>query len=285
MYTTSTAFLEALREARVSYIFANLGSDHPALIESLAEAKANNRAMPRLLTCPNEMVALSAAHGYALITGEPQAVFVHVECGTQSLAGAVHNAAKGRAPVLIFAGSSPVTQEGELRGSRNEFIHWLQDVFDQREIVRGYMKYDNEIRNGVNVKQIVFRAMQFATSDPQGPVYLMGSREVMEQEIPDVHLSREYWPTLPPSPAPDQFIASFVKALEKARRPLVVTSSLGRNVAAVPELVRLCEHWGIGVLESVPNCVNFPASHAMYQGVQGDGPASRIPSWPKRYWC
>jgi len=30
-YTTSTAFLEALVEAGVRYIFANLGSDHPGL--------------------------------------------------------------------------------------------------------------------------------------------------------------------------------------------------------------------------------------------------------------
>jgi len=33
-YTTSTAFLEALAEAGVSYVFANLGSDHPGLIEA-----------------------------------------------------------------------------------------------------------------------------------------------------------------------------------------------------------------------------------------------------------
>ena len=69
---------------------------------------------------------LSAAHGYAQATGRAQAVIVHVECGTRALAGAIHNAAKGRVPVLIFAGTSPFTQEGELRGSRNEFIHWLQ---------------------------------------------------------------------------------------------------------------------------------------------------------------
>ena len=37
-YTTSTAFLEALAEAGVRYIFANLGSDHPGLIEALAQA-------------------------------------------------------------------------------------------------------------------------------------------------------------------------------------------------------------------------------------------------------
>ena len=43
-YTTSTAFLEALAEAGISYIFANLGSDHPGLIEALAQAKADGRA-------------------------------------------------------------------------------------------------------------------------------------------------------------------------------------------------------------------------------------------------
>ena len=51
-------------------------------------------------------------------------------------------------PMLIFAGASPFTQEGELKGSRNEFIQWIQDVPDQRGIVRGYVKYDNEIRTG-----------------------------------------------------------------------------------------------------------------------------------------
>jgi acetolactate synthase I/II/III large subunit len=40
VYTTSTAFLEALAEAGVRYIFANLGSDHPGIIEALAQARA-----------------------------------------------------------------------------------------------------------------------------------------------------------------------------------------------------------------------------------------------------
>src|SRR5262247_596793 len=112
MYTAGAALIEALREAGVSFIFANLGSDHPAIVESLAEASATGRPAPKLITCPNEMVALSAAHGFAQVTGRAQAVLVHVECGTQALAGALHNAAKGRVPVLIFAGASPFTQEG-----------------------------------------------------------------------------------------------------------------------------------------------------------------------------
>jgi acetolactate synthase-1/2/3 large subunit len=270
MYTTSSAFLDALYEGGVSYIFANFGSDHPAIIESLAEASATGRPAPKVITCPNEMVALSAAHGFAQITGRAQAVLVHVECGTQSLAGAVHNAARGRVPVLIFAGASPFTQEGEMRGSRNEFIHWIQDVFDQRGIVRGYVKYNHEIRAGQNIKQIVHRALQFAHSDPKGPVYLMAAREVMEQGVSPMSVDPERWPPLCPCSIAPSEVATLAQGLATARRPLVVTSYLGRNPKAVEELVLLCRRYAIGVLESVPSYLNFPPDDPMYQGNQGN---------------
>ena len=167
-YTTSTALLEALAEAGVSYVFVNLGSDHPGLIEAFARARAEGREedFPRLVVCPHETVALSAAHAYAMVTGEPQAVIVHVDVGTQNLSGGVSNAMRGRVPVLIFAGTAPFTLEGELPGGRNEFIHWIQDVRDQRGILRNYVKYDNEIRTGRNVKQLVHRAVQISRSEP-----------------------------------------------------------------------------------------------------------------------
>jgi acetolactate synthase-1/2/3 large subunit len=268
MYTTSTAFLEALSEAQVSCIFANFGSDHPGFVEALAEANAEGRPAPQLITCPNEMVGLSAAHGHAMISGRAQAVLVHVECGTQALAGAVHNADKGRAPVLIFAGASPATQDGEHRGSRNEFIQWIQDVHDQRGIVRGYMRYDNEVRSGRNVKQLVHRSMQFAHSDPQGPVYLMGAREVMEEEVPPSEIRIAEWSALSPGALPEEGAARIAEALARARRPLIVTSYLGRSEAAVHELAALCERLGIGVLESVPSRMNFSHLSDLYLGNQ-----------------
>ncbi len=198
MYTTATAFLEALVEQGITHAFVNLGSDHPGLVEAIAEARANGRAVPTIVTCPNEMVALTIAHGHTQISGQPQAVIIHVECGTQALAGAVHNAAKARIPVLIFAGSSPFTQDGEMLGSRNEFIQWIQDVHDQRGLVRGYMRYDNEIRTGANVKQLVHRAMQFARSDPKGPVYLMAPREVLEAPCEPVSVDMARWQPVTP---------------------------------------------------------------------------------------
>ncbi|MEO8100117.1 MAG: thiamine pyrophosphate-requiring protein [Acidobacteriota bacterium] len=269
-YTGASALIEALNDAGVSYLFANFGSDHPGIMEALAYAKASGGRAPKVITCPNEMVALTCAQGYYQMSGKPQAVLIHVDCGTQSLAGAIHNVAKCRVPVIILAGASPYTQEGELKGTRNEFIHWLQDVPDQRGIVRGYMKYENELRTGRNVKQMMHRAMQIATSDPKGPVYLMAAREVFEEEIPPVKVDPAQWQKIASLPLPEQGLDELVASLLSAKKPLVVTSYLGRNPAAVGELVRLCDRLGIGVLESVPNYMNFPADHPCYTGQQGN---------------
>src|SRR5580658_5823776 len=266
MYTASAAMLEALQEAGVSYIFANFGSDHPALIEAIAEARSLGRSIPTVVTCPHEMVAMTCAHGYAQLTGRAQAVVVHVDCGTQSLGGAVHNAAKARIPMFIFAGMSPSTQEGEATGSRNEFIHWLQDVHDQRGIVRQYMKYDNEIRSAHNVKQTVHRSLQIARSDPKGPVYLVGARETMEAEAERVATDIADWTPIAPTPIAESAVSGLVDAIQQAAKPLIVTSYLGRNPAAVTELVRFCDRLGVGVLESAPNTVNYPHNDPLYQG-------------------
>jgi acetolactate synthase-1/2/3 large subunit len=268
MYTTSTAFLEALQEAGVSYIFANFGSDHPAIIESLTEASNNNKNLPKVIISPHEFVAMTAAHGYAQLTGEPQAVIVHVECGTQNLGGAIHNAFKAKVPVFVFAGASPYTQEGEMLGSRNEFIHWHQDVNDQRGIMRGYAKYDNEIRTGKNVKQLVHRSLQIAKSEPQGPVYLMGPRETMEEEIEQVTIDPSLWEPISPSALPEEEVYELVSDLLKAENPMIVTSYLGRKQDAVEELVKLADKLAIPVLESVPQTMNFPGNHPMHVGYQ-----------------
>jgi len=268
MYTASSAILDALVEAGVEYLFANFGSDHPGLIEAIAQARQANKPCPKVITVPTEMVAMSAAHGFAQARGRAQAVLVHVDCGTQALGGAVHNAAKGRVPVLIIAGMSPATQEGEARGSRNEFIQWIQDVPDQRGLVRGYVRYENEVRVGANAKQIVHRALQFAHSDPRGPVYVTAPREVLEAEVPRVAIDMRQWQPVRSSALPDAVVTVVAKALASAERPLVVTSYVGRNPAAVDALVALCQEFGIGVVESVPSYMNFPTTHDCYQGVQ-----------------
>jgi acetolactate synthase I/II/III large subunit len=268
--TASWALLTALHAAGVRYLFANLGSDHTGIVEAYARARQDGSAgeLPELMICPHEFVALSAAQGYTQVTGQAQAVLVHVDCGTQNLGGAVHNAARGRVPVLILAGLSPVTQHGELPGTRNEFIHWLQDTPDQAGLVRGYVKYAHEIRRGVTARQLAHRALQIARSEPPGPVYLAAAREVLEEQVPPEPDQSPWWSPVAPVALAPQIAGEIAAALLAARNPLVVTSHLGRDSEAVAALTQLCELVAAGVVESAPMRMNFPADHPLHLGYQ-----------------
>ena len=222
---------------------------------------------------------MSMADGYARLTGKPQCVIVHVDVGTQALGVAVHNASSGRAPVLIFAGLSPLTQEGELRGSRSEFIHWLQDVPDQRAIVAQYCRYTNEIRTGVNVKQMVHRALQCATSPPQGPVYLCAAREVLEADMApyEMSLGPRCWEPAELGGLPPRGAARIAEALAGASRPLLITGYAGRNHEIPRALVELADTVkGLRVLDTGGSDMCFPANHPAWLGVKQGGADASI---------
>ena len=217
----------------------------------------------------SEMVALSMADGYARLTNEPQCVIVHVDVGTQGLGAAVHNASCGRAPVLIFAGLSPVTIEGEYRGSRTEYIHWIQDVPDQRAIVAQYCRYAAEIKRGRNVKQMVNRALSFASSQPRGPVYLLGSRESMEEDIDPYELKQEQWGPVELGGLSKKQLQSISELLVNAEEPLLVTGYSGRNHDCPKALVSLANTVkGLRVLDTGGSDMCFPADHPASLGLR-----------------
>jgi thiamine pyrophosphate-dependent acetolactate synthase large subunit-like protein len=215
------------------------------------------------------MVAMSMADGYARLTNKPQCVIVHVDVGTQGLGAAVHNASCGRAPVLIFAGLSPYTMEGEYRGSRTEYIHWIQDVPDQKQIVAQYCRYTGEIKRGANVKQMVNRALQFATSDPTGPVYLYGAREAMEEDIEPYQLDQEVWKGVAPAALPKEAVELIADQLVKASDPLCIVGFTGRKASSVGALVTLANKIpGLRVLDTGGSDMCFPANHPASLGMK-----------------
>lgn len=262
-----------------------------------AVAQGGRESFPQIITCPHEvstcgscsarfqdllqtwertdriglsqMVAMSMADGFARLTGKPQCVLVHVDVGTQMLGCAMHNASVARCPVLVFAGLSPFTLEGEMRGSRTEYIHWLQDAPDQKQIVAQYCRYTAEIKTGKNIKQMVNRALQFATSDPKGPSYLVGAREVMEEAITPYHLDLGVWTNVAPAALPPFAVEEIVSLLASAQNPLIITGYSGRNHATVPQLVTLAESIpGVKVLDALGSDVCFPYTHRSSLGVR-----------------
>lgn len=264
--STAGALLDALGEAGVGVLFGNLGSDHPGIIEALAEARERGEQAPAVVLAPHEASAIAAAHGYALASGDAAAVLVHVDVGTANLGGGVHNAARGRVPIVLVAGLTPYTLEGELPGSRNSYPNHLQDVPDQHALVRPYVKWSYDLRTGANVRQVVHRALQLARSAPQGPVYLTAAREVLAAPTGGRPVDPALWQAIEPIPAPDATVREIVAAIAGARYPVVVTSSYGRDPASVGRLVELAETLGFGVVQPIADAMGFPADHDLHLG-------------------
>jgi len=272
IYTAADAFNDALVTAGLECVFINSGTDYPPIIESWAKYDAKGGARPKVIVSPHEFAALSAAQGYAQITGRAQAVFVHVDVGTQNLGGAIHNAFRGRTPVFIFSGISPYTMEGELHGGRTSFIQYIQNAADQAGIVRGYTKLIHEFRSGKNIQQMTYRALQIAQSEPMGPVYLTAPFEVLDEPGTNIGADIDRWGAIAPSGLADESVRIITEALSKAKKPLIITSYSGRNEKCVEALVELAEMLAIPVIEAKQqSCVNFPGDNKLHAGFDARG--------------
>ena len=62
-------------------------------------------------------------------------------------------------------------------------------------------------------------------------------------------------------------VDKIVTALVKAKRPLIVTSYLGRNVKAVEHLTKFVELLAVPVFQSCPTYINLPYEHVCHAGV------------------
>src|SRR5882724_11662075 len=251
-HSTAHHFLEGLVDLGVEYIFANLGTDHVSLIEALAHWDREGRKHPEVILCPHEIVAVHMAAGYALATGRAQAVFVHVDAGTANACMAIQNLFRYRLPVLLFAGRAPYTLHGELPGSRDTYVHFVQDPFDIASIVRPYVKWEYSLPSGVVVKEALARASAFAHSDPPGPIYMMLPRETLAEQWDVADM-----PAYPPARygsvqvggiEPER-VNAIAEALMAAQNPIALTAYLGRKPEAVAVLERLARICGIRVAE------------------------------------
>jgi acetolactate synthase I/II/III large subunit len=265
--SVAEGLLRALKRRGIDYVLANAGTDFAPVIEGLVRAAGRKDAVPRFITVPHENLAMAMAHGYYQVAGKPAAVMVHVTVGTGNTICALMNAARDNVPLLLMAGRTPLTQDGHI-ASRSAPIHWGQENFDQAGVVREYTKWDFELRGGQPVDEVVGRALDIALSEPRGPVYLTLPREVLASSHKDSATPLPATELAMPQPSA-QHIDTLADWIASAEFPLILTSNLGRDRAAVGVLAELAERHAIPVAEPHASCVNLPASHPFKLGHAG----------------
>ena len=252
-FSTAYYLLEGLHETGIDYLFCNFGTDHAPIIEEIAHRRKRGEAMPKIVRCPHENTAAHMAAGYALVTGRGQGVLVHVDVGTANAANAMHNIYRSRLPVLLMAGKAPYTMHGELVGTRDTHVHFVQEPFDQGSLVRPYTKWEWTLPSGVVVKEALQRACSIMQSEPRGPVYLMMQREMLTEHwrVDEIHrYPAERFGALAAAGADPDLIAALAERLIAAENPILITGYAGNDPRGAGKIIELAEFAGIPVFEA-----------------------------------
>jgi acetolactate synthase-1/2/3 large subunit len=275
--TGAAHFLQGLTDLGLRYVFANMGTDHVSLIEEMARWRQELRPHPEVILCPHENVAVHMAAGYAAITGEGQGVLVHVDAGTANASMGAHNLQRARLPALLMAGKAPYTLRGELPGSRDNYVHFVQDPFDIGSLVRPYVKWEYNLSTAVVAREALRRAHSVMHSDPPGPVFMTLPREVLA-EAPTVPAGQNF-DALRFGPARlggvDLSRAELIaERLLGALSPVLITSYAGRRAEAVSALEDLAQLCAIRVVDYMPSYLGMSRQSPCFAGFD---PAAVLP--------
>ena len=263
--TGAEALLRALAAMGVERIFASPGSDWAPLWEALAAPWASDEA-PQYVSSRHEETAIGMATGYAKATGKLPALVIHTTVGALHAAMGLRAALHERIPMVVLAGESVSFAEPPAPPAGRQWLRVLTDLGGPARLVEPAVKWSFGLNSSVILPHTIQRACQLAMSAPRGPVFVSVPTEMLMETM-----SAEPPPVaaLPAAPvASDDAIAEVAAALSAAKRPVIVTEELGRNLGAVDELVRLAEALGAPVLDGWhADYVNFPKDHALYAGV------------------
>jgi len=264
--TCAEAWLGLLAARGIEYLFANGGTDFAPVAEALARGRSEGWRMPEPVIVPHENLGVAMAHGYAMITGRPQAMMVHVGVGTANAINGLINAARMQMPILFTSGRTPLTESGAVHGARNNYIHWAQEHFDQGAMLREFVKWDYELKHPEQVEAVLDRALAIAKSEPQGPVYLTLPREILAAPVAAAPGERPVQvPATAPAADPDA-LEEIARLIASAKSPLLITANGGRTIEAARALTLLAETFAIPVVHYRPRYFALSTEHPMHAG-------------------
>ena len=253
----SDVIVDMLKAFEIEYLSLNPGSSFRGLHDSLINYGGNR--MPEAILCPHEEIAVGVAHGYARAKGKPMAAAVHNVVGLQHASMAIYNAWCDRLPVIVLGGTGPTDT-----AHRRPRIDWVHTAVVQGNLVRDFVKWDDQPASVEAIPESFIRAYRLATTDPMGPVYVCYDADVQEKKLNgDTYLpSLDRYPAPLPMQAAEEGLEKTVRWLLEAKRPVIITDWVGRHEAGFRSLRDLAELLAIPVFDQNGR-FNFPCQHPL----------------------
>ena len=252
----SDLMVEVLRELGIRYIALNPGASYRGLHDSIVNFGRGEP--PEIILCTHEEIAVALANGYARATGEPIATGLHNVVGLLHASMAIFNAWCDRTPIINLGGGGP--QDTNHRRSTD----WVHTALVQGNLVRDFVKYDDQPHSVRSVPESLLRAYRIATTEPKGPVYVCLDSDLQEERIasplvvPDASLYRA--PALP-APNPEA-LRSAADLLVNAEWPVIIAGEIGRRPQALASLKEIAELLAAPVIDAEGRFA-FPNTHPL----------------------
>ncbi|KAB8144952.1 thiamine pyrophosphate-binding protein [Chloroflexia bacterium SDU3-3] len=254
------AIIEQFLADGIDHMFGNPGTVEQGFLDALGSYPE----MKYILTL-QETVAVMIADGYARARQRPALVQIHSSPGLGNAIGALYQAKRGHAPLVVIGGDAGIRYQAMDAQMAADLVAMAEPV----------TKWATMVHDASSVLRVLRRAIKIAATPPMGPVYVCLPQDVLDEENTEAVI-----PTVIPSTrvAPDPgLLREAAQALASAQRPMFFVGDGVAYSGARAELERLAELVGAEVWESDAGEVNISYRHPLYQGMTGHmfGAASR----------
>jgi acetolactate synthase-1/2/3 large subunit len=222
------ALAQALYDNDIHEMFGVVGDANLFIIDSFRTA-AGGRYVPT----SSESGAVMAAFGYAQVSGKLGAATVTHGPGLTNTVTALVEAQRGRVPLLVIAGDTPLSKRDH-----------IQDI-DQRAIAAAAGAHFHQVRSAASAVADIAEAVRLAWTQ-SGPVVVNVPIDIEWESV-------DYQPILGTAmsastvSADRDAVEEAVGVIASAVRPLVLAGRGARSDAATTAVVKLAERLGAPV--------------------------------------
>ncbi len=250
--TGNQKIIEQFLADGMDHMFGNPGTVEQGFLDALAEYPD----MKYILTL-QETVAVLAADGYARATQKPTIVQLHSSPGIGNAVGAVYQAKRGHAPLVVIGSDAGVKYLNMDAQMANDLVGMMAPV----------TKYSTMVTSSKSVLRTLRRAVKIASTPPMGPVYVCLPMDILD-ELNDEPVFPTSIPSTRVEPAAE-LIAQAAETLLAAEKPMFFIGDGVAYSGATAEIARVAELLGAEVYGVEFGDLVMDNTHPLYQGTTG----------------
>jgi thiamine pyrophosphate-dependent acetolactate synthase large subunit-like protein len=250
--TGKEAIIEQFLADGITHMFGNPGTVEQGFLDALKDYPA----MKYVLTL-QESIAVMMADGYARATHKPALVQLHSSPGIGNAVGALYQAKRGHAPLVVIGGDAGMKYMNMDAQMANDLVAMMEPV----------TKYSTVVMDSRSLLRTLRRAIKIATTPPMGPVYICLPMDILD-EINEEAIFPTCTPSSRVTPAPE-IIEEAAQKLINAEKPMIFVGDGIAYSQATEELEHVAEILGAEVYEVEAGDFNMNAEHPLYRGSTG----------------